>query len=212
MAPPASALGRRVGSKQECDSTMKSRKGKVPSVSSEILERAALDYLGRFASSAKNLRRVLLRKLLRAGIERHDARHQEALAWIDEIVGRFGRSGILDDGQYAASQAASLSRRGVARQRIASRLTVKGVGREQIDIALSALDAEHPNVDLAAATALARRRRLGPFRAERERAERRDKDLAALAHAGFDYDTARRVIDADDADTLQSEAGSPRGA
>jgi len=55
----------------------------------------------------------------------------------------------------------------------------------------------------------ARRRRLGPYRMPEVRAERRDKDLAALARAGFDYDTARRVIEAetlDDLDRLLSEA------
>src|SRR3546814_7265925 len=39
--------------------------------------------------------------------------------------------------------------------------------------------------ELAAAIAYARRRRLGPFRTPDARADRRDKDLAALARAGF---------------------------
>ena len=47
--------------------------------------------------------------------------------------------------------------------------------------------------------ALARRRRLGPWRSGPERAARRDRDLAALARAGFDLQTARAVIDAEPA-------------
>ena len=51
--------------------------------------------------------------------------------------------------------------------------------------------------ELEAAKALARRRRLGPWRHPAERAARREKDLAAMARAGFRLDAARQVIDAD---------------
>ena len=56
--------------------------------------------------------------------------------------------------------------------------------------------------ELAAAIALARRRKLGPYRAEKDRKDRRLKDLAAMARGGFDYQLARKVIDAVDPDTL----------
>jgi regulatory protein len=51
--------------------------------------------------------------------------------------------------------------------------------------------------DLAAALALAKRRRLGPFRSPGVRAANRMRDLAALGRAGFAYDIARQVIDGD---------------
>jgi regulatory protein len=56
---------------------------------------------------------------------------------------------------------------------------------------------------LAAAIALARRRGLGPYR-KKEGAAVRDKDVASLARAGFSYDIARKVVDADDPDLLLS--------
>jgi regulatory protein len=39
-----------------------------------------------------------------------------------------------------------------------------------------------------------------------EREARRDRDLAALARAGFSLDVARRVLDLDDADALDDTA------
>ena len=48
---------------------------------------------------------------------------------------------------------------------------------------------------MAAARAAARRRRLGPWRRQDDRAGSRQKDLAALARLGFAYATARAVID-----------------
>ena len=53
-----------------------------------------------------------------------------------------------------------------------------------------------------AAAALARRRRLGPFRPAKDRKDRRARDLAAMARAGFDYDLAKKVIDAASPDAL----------
>ena len=58
---------------------------------------------------------------------------------------------------------------------------------------------------MAAAAALARRRRLGPFRRPGEREERRDKDLAALARVGFSYAVARRVIEAPSPEDLADD-------
>jgi regulatory protein len=54
--------------------------------------------------------------------------------------------------------------------------------------------------ELEAAATYARRRRLGPHRRDPEaRAERRERDLAALARAGFSYAIAQQIIDADPA-------------
>jgi regulatory protein len=66
------------------------------------------------------------------------------------------------------------------------------VQREVIAAALAGEEGD----ELAAAHALARRRKLGPYRAG-ERASFRQKDLAALARAGFAFGIAREVIDGD---------------
>jgi len=48
--------------------------------------------------------------------------------------------------------------------------------------------------ELEAAQAFARRRRLGPHRKPETREAFRRKDLMAMARAGFNYDTASRVV------------------
>ena len=64
--------------------------------------------------------------------------------------------------------------------------------------------------ELAAALTYARRRRIGPYRPAGDRAAARARDLAALSRQGFDYDVARRVIDADDPEDLVREAEAER--
>jgi regulatory protein len=168
----------------------------------QSLENAALHYLGRFASSAENLRRVLMRRVERSA-RLHDTDRGEGRAAVDQIVSRFQASGLVDDGVYAGGRATALHRRGVPSRRIRARLAEKGVASDHIDVALAGLAETAENADLVAAINLARRRRLGPFRPSSARADTREKDLAAMARAGFPYDIARRVIEAETVEELE---------
>jgi regulatory protein len=175
-------------------------------VTAERLHKAALRYLERYASSAENLRRVLRRRVERSA-RLHGTDRSEAEGWIDDIVARLAAADLLDDRAYAENRAFSLHRRGTSQRRIAAMLRQKGVGDDEIGAALRSLAAAAPVPDLAAAVRLARRRRLGPWRDAADRAERRERDLAALARAGFAFDLARRVVDAETTNSLDNAVG-----
>jgi len=176
-------------------------------VTKERLERAALHYLERFASSAENLRRMLMRRVERSA-RAHGTDRETGAAWVAEIVESSVRSGLVDDRSYAEGRALTLFRRGASSRAIRAQLRAKGVADDDIQAALARLAEEAAEPETAAAAAYARRRRLGPYRAAAERTARREKDLAAMARAGFAYDLARRIIDADDAGALEDELGA----
>jgi regulatory protein len=159
-------------------------------VTAAYVERAALAYLERFSSSAENLRRVLVRKVERR-CRLRDEEPESFLALVDEALRRMVESGLVDDRRYAEARAASLRWRGGSARLIRAKLAAKGVEREA---AAAALANDTDESERAAAEALARRRRLGPYRT-RDRAAYRDKDMAALVRAGFSYGLARSVID-----------------
>jgi len=172
-------------------------------VTATSLDNAALHYLGRFSSSSANLRRVLLRKVARAS--GGEGETQAGARMIEVLIARYLRSGLLDDRAYAAQAAASLARRGASRFSIGGKLGQKGVARELIKTTIEALD-EGGSSELAAACALVRRRRLGPYRRAGARAQWRQKDLATLARAGFGLDLARRVLEARTIEALETLA------
>ena len=165
----------------------------------ELLEGWALGYLGRYASSAENLRRVLTRRARRYSPEAA----QRAAGSIEAIVTRYRESGLLDDAAYAAARAASLQRRGGSLTAIRARLAAKGVAGEVAAEAIARLRDEDQDPDLAAACAFARRRRLGPFR--RGAADRR-RELAAFARAGFSRRTAEAVLACADDEAVEALA------
>lgn len=171
------------------------------------LERAALHYLERFATSAENLRRVLLRKIDRAIRHHADVERDTAAGWVDALILRYQSAGLLNDQAYAEARATSLHRRGASPRKIRMTLMMKGVAGERIDAAMEDLaERVEGDPELTAAIALARRRRLGPYRPAEGRADNHDRDLATLARNGFSYDIARRVIEAEDIATLEAEA------
>jgi len=170
-----------------------------PALTRDRLEKAALDYVARYASSAGNLRRVLMRRVERAA-RRDGCDRTEAAAWVAALVARHVASGVVDDKAFAEAATASLRRRGASARHIRMKLAAKGVDRDTASAAMDAAGGSDPAVEQAAALAFARRRRLGPFGPAATRRERRNRDLASLARAGFDLDIARRVIDAAERD------------
>lgn len=160
-------------------------------VTPAYLERAALHYLERYASTAENLRRVLARKARRR-IAPGGESPPTLEADIAEVVERIVRSGLVDDRSFATMKVGALMSRGTSTRAIRTRLKIKGVPDEDAGAALAA----HAPDDLALARRHARRKRLGPYRMRPDPA-RRERDLAALCRAGFPYRIAASVLDED---------------
>lgn len=185
----------------------KSRAKPPRRISAQSLENSALYYLQRYDSTAENLRRVLTRKVRRAAMHPEASVDTAAAAeWIAAVVTKMQRLGYVDDARTATAKARGLFAKGTPPATIRRRLGLAGAGEDAIAAALTELgddDATETDLTRAAAITLARRKRLGPYRAEADRADRRQKDMATLARAGFDFETARRVVDAPDVDSLE---------
>ncbi|MES1178144.1 MAG: RecX family transcriptional regulator [Myxococcales bacterium] len=170
----------------------KPKQKRPPNVTRAGLEASALRYLERFDCSSERLRKFLserVAKAARAGVEGAAL----APAIIDELLQRYRENGLLNDERFAANFAQSLRGRGGSRRVIELKLRARGISGELAKQALQSGESPATS-ELEAAQAFARRRRLGPHRKPEQRAEFRQKDLMALARAGFDFDTAKRVI------------------
>ena len=179
------------------------RKPKVPrKISASYLENSALYYLQRFSTSSENLRRVMMRKINKS-CAHHETSVDEAAELLDIMIVRFLTSGLLDDTLYARARTNTLHRRGSSARQIRSKLMEKGLANDIIEQVIGELANEVENPELEAAISYARRRRLGPWRDPAKRDEKHEKDLAALARAGFSYDIARKVIGAESVQWLE---------
>jgi regulatory protein len=151
--------------------------------------------LKRYAATVSQLRRVLVRKVDRS-IAHHGGDRTEALGWVDALLEKLVRNGLLDDKAFAQMKAHSLRSSGRSARVIALKLRMKGVAEELVEEHLAEASTEVSEDD--AARIWARKKRLGPFRNDAEtRKENRQRDLAALARAGFSFSVAKKVVDAE---------------
>ena len=147
------------------------------------LENAAVHYLERFASSSANLRRVLLRRILRS--QAHwDGQPEDAVDMMEAVIAKLTRLGYLDDARYALAKAGWLRAKGGSSRKVRAQLAAKGLDSGLIDQAVSHVCQQDGGDELSAAWILARKRRLGPYRGS-GRTELRQRDLAAMGRAGF---------------------------
>jgi regulatory protein len=177
-------------------------------ITAKYLQDAATSYLERYAVTADGLRRVLGRRVRKA--EMVDAPVMDNVGQaIEAIVAKFVEAGIINDKEFAQTKARALHRRGTSSRLTRQKLKHAGVDGDTLDRAMAGLDEEldtNPaQREWRAAVALARRRRLGPFRPENDRKDKRLRDLAAMARSGFAFGIAKKVIDAKDADALDED-------
>jgi regulatory protein len=158
------------------------------------LHAAAVSYLSRYSATRATLSRALNR-IVDRWLRTHGGPDAPAIAAVakravPDVVARLAAAGALDDAAFAQSRARKLARTGHSRTAAAAHLAARGVPAELVKTALPA-DEEG---ELAAAVTFMRRRRFGPFRAAPADEEARQKELGAMARAGFGGAVARRAL------------------
>ncbi|MGE0178710.1 MAG: regulatory protein RecX [Sphingomonas sp.] len=161
-------------------------RGERPPLDGAALERFALRYVERYATTRARLSYYLRRKLRERGWNGGEEPPVEA------IVERLATLGYVDDTAFADGRAATLSRRGLGERRIAADLRAAGIAERDCGAALAAAR------DQALATALryAQKRRIGPFAASPADHIGRKKALATMLRAGHPIDLAREIVSA----------------
>ena len=169
----------------------------LPPPDAASLYQAALNHLARYAATEAGLRRVLRRRLdrwarMQADPEAAAPAVADARQAIEVVIGRLVQAGAVNDAAFADNRARGLLRSGHSGRSIQMRLVAKGVASD-VARTVSASDAE---TELAAALVLARKRRIGPYRAiEPVEIAVRIKEMGQLARAGFSRDVAERALD-----------------
>ncbi len=148
------------------------------------LERLALRYVERYATTRAKLALYLRRKIRERGWG------DEQAPPVDEIVGRFSELRYVDDALFARMRGEALMRRGYGRRRLDLALRSAGIEAED---AAPALDAAEAGA-YEAALAFARRRRIGPFGSGMGDIAKNRKDFAAMARAGHSAELIKKIL------------------
>ncbi|MEO5867074.1 MAG: RecX family transcriptional regulator [Sphingomonas sp.] len=170
-------------SQQERSTPPAGRARRAPPLDPAALERLALRYVERFATTRHRLADYLRRKIRERGWA-GEAADPVALAE------RMASLGYVDDRAFAEARAAAMARRGLGARRVRGALRQAGIGGEDAEAVDQAIDERQA----AAAIAFARRKRIGPFAAAPADRPLRQKHLAAMLRAGHDFALARTIL------------------
>jgi regulatory protein len=165
----------------------------APPLDRGTLDRLALSYVTRYATTRAKLRAYLDRKIKARGWAEADAPDSQ------EIADRMAKLGLIDDQAFALAREASLRRRGLGQRRLGAVLKAAGIEEED---AASARQAAQDHA-WAAALRFAERKRIGRFALAEPDRPTRARHFAMLMRAGHPPDIARRLI--------ESEADDPEG-
>ncbi len=169
----------------------------VPPLDRAALDRLALRYVERFATTRGKLAAYLIRKIRERG---YDGDPPDPA----EIAERFAELGYVNDRLYAESKAAAMARRGLGARRVGEALRHAGVQADDAEAVAPQIDARTGQ----SAIDFARRKRIGPFAAEPADRERVAKHVAAMVRAGHAPALAWRIArmnPGDDPDYLFDE-------
>jgi regulatory protein len=165
---------------------VRQRNRKLPQpLDPDSLERLALFYVGRYATTRAKLRTYLGRKLRERGWA--GARDNA----VETLVEKLAALGYVDDAAFAASRAASFQRRGFGERRLAQALSAAGIAESEAEPARAAAR----EGALESALKFAKRKRIGPFATVRPERKERDKAYAAMIRAGHPPDVIRKIMD-----------------
>jgi regulatory protein len=156
-----------------------------PPLDQERLNELALFYVGRYATTRAKLASFLNRKIRERGWEGDEDPD------VERLVERFSETGLVNDASYALSKSRSLSERGYGGRRVSAALRAAGIHESDGVEALDLADGQ------AAESALkyARKKRIGPFAAERPDPRAREKALGSMVRAGHSFELARALVD-----------------
>ena len=163
---------------------MPAQRRPLPPLNSADLERYALRYVERYATTRAKLAAYLSRKLRERGWSEENMPNVEALAE------RMAELGYVNDRLYAESKAGAMARRGLGARRVRQALRFDGVEEgDAIALAPAIEEAEQ-----ASAIAFARRKRIGPYAREAADRVQQEKWMGAMIRAGHSPALARAIV------------------
>ncbi|MCP3731197.1 RecX family transcriptional regulator [Sphingomonas sp. MG17] len=155
----------------------------IPPLDAASLDRLALRYVERFATTRGKLAAYLHRKIRERGWDGPPA-DPTALAE------RFAKLGYVNDRLFAESKASAMARRGLGARRVNEALRHAGIDGDDAEAIAPQVAARRGET----AVAFARRKRIGPFALAPADRAAQAKSVAAMVRAGHSPDLAWKIV------------------
>ena len=170
-------------------------KKKTLKVTVEEMRNFAFSYVEKYAPSKQQLKTYLLKKYLKITVP--NVKKQDVTNLIDVVLSDLEKNRFVNDKFYSDSKAKSMIQRGSSINKIRNYLIGKGINDEFIKDTVNKIQDENSDQDFFSAIKVCKKKKIGPARAEDNRALFYKKDISLLARNGFDFETSKRIMDID---------------
>lgn len=175
----------------------RSRERRAPTpLDAAALERLALRYVERFATTRGRLTDYLNRKIRERGWAGDEG---SAPADPADLAQRMADLGYVDDRAFAEQRAAAMQRRGLGARRVAGAFREAGIDDGDAESIAPAI----ADRAVESALAFARRKRIGPYGSGDGDRKSHEKQLAAMLRAGHRFDLSRKIVAAPPSDEVE---------
>lgn len=157
------------------------------------LNNITLFYLERFEASSQKTKKMLERRIQKEALKGNiipDNINQ----LIDEVIKKMVDLGYINDERFIQNQIRRLSNSGKSKSFILNKLKQDGLSPSLISNYLNIFDEETSSSDLTRANNWLKKHKKGQFRSK-DASLFYQKDLAALARAGFSYEIAKTALE-----------------
>ena len=158
---------------------------------SAFIKKYAVQYLSKYDSTKKNLERVLKNKIRRM----NDIKKKEKFILyqsIFKIIEELESKQIINDKRYADTKILYFSFQGKSKNFIKNYLFQKGIEKNIINSTLKDFELNNPDWEFESAKIFVRKKRLG-LNIEKNK----EKNLAKMSRAGFDYNISKKMLGLD---------------
>lgn len=161
-------------------------------ITEQRLYNITLFYLERFDSSKLKVKQMLERRIQKEKLKGAIIPDNASIL-IQNVIKRMEDLGYLNDERFAKIQIKNLSQAGKSKSFILNKLKTSGISNNISQELLNAYDEENESSDLTRAEKWLKKHKKGQFRTK-DANTFYQKDLAALARAGFSYDVAQKAL------------------
>ena len=157
-----------------------------------LLKKYAFTYLSKYDSTKKNLERILKIKVMKI---KNLKKNEEKYLYknIMQIIENLELNKIINDENFTNTKIRSLFHQGKSEFFIKNTLLKKGVDKKLINVLLEDFENNNPNWKIDSAIKFAIKKRLGKY----GKIKNKEKDLAKMARAGFNYNIALKALEYD---------------
>lgn len=161
-------------------------------ITEQRLYNITLFYLERFDASSLKVKQMLERRIQKEKLKGAMI-PTNTLELIENVILRMQNLGYINDTRFAQNQIKKLSSNGKSKSFILNKLKQDGISSTLAQDLFFDFDKENESSDLTRAEKWLKKHKKGQFRSK-DAALFYKKDLAALARAGFSYETAQKAL------------------